>query len=59
MHVDKNECLLQINSMILKWTVKRSQSSQNNKFAIPLQYLRKEVINDVDFLHADQNQSFL
>ena len=59
LHADKNEYLLQINSMILKWTVKRSQSSQNNKFAIPLQYLKKEVINEVDFLHADQNQSFL
>ena len=32
---------------------------QNNKFAISLQYLNKEVSNEVYFLHADKNESFL
>ena len=39
--------------------VKHSQSSQNSKFAISLQYLKKEVKDEVDFLHADKHQSFL
>ena len=39
--------------------VKHSQSSQNSKFAMSWQYLKKEVIEEVDFLHADKHQSFL
>ena len=35
------------------------QSNQNNKFANPLQYLKKELRNDVDFLPADKHQDFL
>ena len=39
--------------------VKHSQSFQNVKFAMSLQYLQKQVRDDVDFLHADKHQSFL
>ena len=39
--------------------VKHSQSYQNSKLAMSLQYLKKEVRDEVDFLHADQHQSFL
>ena len=35
------------------------QSTQNNKFAISLQYIKEEVSDDVDFLYADQHESFL
>ena len=38
--------------------VKNSQSTQSNKFAVSLQYLKKEVRNGVHFLHADKHQSF-
>ena len=38
---------------------KHSQSSQNSKFAMYLQYLKKEFRDEVDFLHADKHQSFL
>ena len=38
--------------------VKHSQSSQNSKFALSLQYLIKEVRDELDFLHADKYQSF-
>ena len=38
---------------------KHSQSFQNNKFAMSLQYLKKEVRDAVDFLQADKHQSFL
>ena len=38
---------------------KRAQITQNNKFAIPLQYLKKEVSDVVDFLHADKHESLL
>ena len=33
--------------------------SQNRKFVITLQYLKKEVRDEVDFLCADKHQSFL
>ena len=39
--------------------VKHSQSYQNSKFAMSLQYLKKEVRDEVDFLHADKHQRFL
>ena len=38
---------------------KLSQSSQNSKLAMFLQYSKKEVKDEVDFLHADKDQSFL
>ena len=41
--------------MILMGMVKHSKRSQNSKFAMSLQYLKKEV----DFVHADKHQSFL
>ena len=59
LHADKYESLLQIDSMILMGMIKHSQSSQNSKFAMSLQYLKKEVKDEVDFLHADKHQSFL
>ena len=59
LHADKHESLLQIDSMILLEMVKHSQSSQNSKFAMPLQSLKKEIKDAVDFLHADKHQSFL
>ena len=34
--------------------IKDSQSTQSNKFAISLQYLKKEVRNGVHFLHEDK-----
>ena len=39
--------------------VKHSQSSQNSKFAVSLQYLRKEVKDEVNFLQADKHESLL
>ena len=38
--------------------VKHSQSSQNSKFAMSLQYLKKEVRYEVDFFDANKRQSF-
>ena len=38
---------------------KHSQSSQNSKFVMSLQYLKKDVRDEVEFLHADKHQSFL
>ena len=50
---------LQIDTMILMEMVKHYQSSQSSKFATSLQYLKKEVRDEVGFLHADKHQSFL
>ena len=38
---------------------KHSQSTQSNKFAISLQNLKKDVSDEVDFLHADKHKGLL
>ena len=38
---------------------RHAQITQNNKFAISLQCLRKEFSDEVDFLHADKCESLL
>ena len=37
---------------------KHAKIIQKNKFALSLQYCKKEV-SEVDFLHTDNNESFL
>ena len=59
MHADIHESLLQIDTMTFMRMVKHSQSSENSKFPISLQYLKKAVRDDVYLLHADKQQSFL
>ena len=44
--------------MISMMMVKHFPSSQNNKFAMSLQYLKKEDRDEVDFLYADKHESF-
>ena len=46
-----------MSTMDLIEMVKHFQRSQNSKFAIPLQCLRQEVIDEVYFFHADKHQS--
>ena len=43
---------------LLMGMIKYSQSTQNNKISISLQYLKKEVKDVVHFLHFDKRQSF-
>ena len=49
MHADKLESSLQIDTMILIGIVKYSQSSQISKFTMSLQYLKKQVRDEVGF----------
>ena len=58
-HADKHKSLLQIDNMILMRIIKHSQRPQNSKFTMSLQYLKKEVTDEVDFLHVDKHQNFL
>ena len=46
--------------MISYWVcvARQAQSTQNNEFSIFLQCFKKEVSNEVDFLHADNHESF-
>ena len=37
--------------------VRHAQITQNNKFAIYFEYLKKELNEEVDFLHADRHES--
>ena len=36
-----------------------AQIFQNNKFSISLQYLKKEVSDEADFLHSDKYENYL
>ena len=45
--------------LILLLLAKHARITQNNKFTISLQYLKKEISDDVDLLHADKHESFL
>ena len=38
---------------------KHAQSTQNNKSTISLQYLNKDVSDEIDFLHADKHKGLL
>ena len=38
---------------------RHAQIIQNNKSAISLQHFKKEMGDEVDFLHADKHESFL
>ena len=38
---------------------RHAQSTQNNKFAVSLQDLKKEGRVELDFMHADKHQIFL
>ena len=49
LHSDKHESLWQIDGISLIGIVKHSQSSQNSKFAMSLQQLKKEVKDEVVF----------
>ena len=57
MHADKHESMLQIDAMILMGMVKHSQRTQNGKFVMSLQYLKKGVRDEV-FLDVDKRKSF-
>ena len=38
---------------------RHAQITQNKNFAISLQYFKKEVSDDVEFLHSDKHESLL
>ena len=64
LHVNKHQGFIQVDfntlgikvsyKAMLSWLkgmIMHSQSTQNNKFAMSLQYLKKEARNGVHFLH--------
>ena len=44
--------------MILMVMMKHFKSSQNTRFAMSLEYVKKEVRDEVDFVDAVKHQSF-
>ena len=58
LHVDKDESFLQADAIIIDGMFMHSQSSQNSKFAMSFQYLRREVRDEVNFC-VQINISFL
>ena len=59
MPADKRQRVLQIDAIILGACGLAYRNYSDNKFAISLQYSKKEVSDEVDFLHADKHKSFL
>ena len=41
------------------FVARHAQSTQNNKFAISLEYLKENIKDEVDFSPADKRQRFL
>ena len=58
-HTDKHRSLLQVDTYHFGCVARHAQSTQNIKFAISLQYLKKEVSDEIDFLHAVKHESLL
>ena len=56
---DKHKNFLQDDSITLVCIARHAQSTQNNKFAISMQYLKENVKDEVDFLPEDKCQRFL
>ena len=60
LHADKRQRFLQSDNIILDLCGQAyTQITQNKRFAISIQYLKKEVNDDVDFLHGDKHESLL
>ena len=59
LQANKDEFFLQLIVSFWVCVAMHAQSAQNSKFTISLQYRRKEVTGEVDFLHADKHKSFL
>ena len=38
---------------------KHAQIAQNNKFAISLQHIKKDVSDEIDFVHVNKHESLL
>ena len=53
-YLQKHQRLLEIDIIILSVVTRHAQISQSNKFAISLYSLKKEMSDEVDFLHADK-----
>ena len=71
LHADKHPSFLQVyfNTLGVKVTykltlsllmgmIKHSQNTHINKFAISLQYLKKEVSEGIHFLNLDKHETF-
>ena len=60
--VDKHKRFRRVDSITLRvqsQVTRHAQITQNNKFTISLQYLTKEVGEEVDFLHAEEDEGYL
>ena len=56
---DKHKSFLKVDSITLVVVARHAKSTQNNKFAISLQYLQENLKDEVGFLPADKHQGFL
>ena len=54
---EKHRNSLQVDLLFWVFVARHAQSTQNNKFAISLQYLKENWKNEVDFLLADKHQN--
>ena len=54
LNANKHESFLQVDTMIFDGGGQAFPNSQNSKFAMSLQYRKKELRDENDFLHADK-----
>ena len=54
---DKRQRFLQIDT-IISGVSRNAEITQISKFGICLQYLKKKVCDEIDFLHTDKKKSF-
>ena len=59
LRADKRKSFLRVDIITLGILSQACSKYPNNKFAISLQNLKKEVSGEVVFLHADKHESFL
>ena len=58
LYANKHESFLQVDTMIFDGGGQAFQNSQNSKFTMSLQYPKKELRDENDFLHADKQSWF-
>ena len=58
-HVDKNQSLLQVGTIILGLCDQACSKYPKWKVCISLQYLKKELSDEVEFLYTDKHESLL
>ena len=56
---DKHQSFFKLLLSFYVCVARHPQITQNNKFAVSLQYLKKELSDEIDLLHAGEHENLL